>query len=252
VVEVRRTERRSPRLVRVTLAGDELAGLRIDQPAASVRLLLPSSPSLPRGGGLVIPTWNGNQFLLPDGRRPVLRTLTPRRFGGPSGDELDVEIVLHGPGAASAWAESVAPGAPAAISGPARGFDIDPSATRYVLAGDETAIPAISQLLEWLPPRVAVDVHIEVASADAQVEMPNLDGATVMWHVLPPGASTGDAFVSAVRSVTIEPGTRVWVAGEAAAVQRVRRYLFDDLGIPRGDTWVRGYWKEGRAGEIDG
>ena len=200
-----------------------------------------------------MPTWNGNQFLLPDGRRPVLRTLTPRRFssGGAAGSELDVEIVLHGRGAASAWAESAVPGAPAAVSGPARGFDIDPSATRYVLAGDETAIPAISQLLEWLPPGVEVDVHIEVASPDAQVTMPSVAGATMAWHVLPAGAPSGDAFVSALHAVTIEPGTRVWVAGEAAAVQRVRRYLFDELGVPRSDTWVRGYWKEGRAGEID-
>ena len=61
---VRRTEHLSPRLVRVTLAGPELEGLTVDQPAASIRLLLPS----PRANELVIPAWNGNEFLLPETR----------------------------------------------------------------------------------------------------------------------------------------------------------------------------------------
>ena len=45
---------------RVTLAGAELQGLVVEQPAASVRVLLPA-----RGAALVIPAWTGNQFLLP-------------------------------------------------------------------------------------------------------------------------------------------------------------------------------------------
>ena len=37
-----RSEALSPRMVRITLAGGELEGLLVEQPAASVRLLLPS------------------------------------------------------------------------------------------------------------------------------------------------------------------------------------------------------------------
>ena len=92
-VEVSRVERLSPRMVRVTLGGPELEGFVLDQPAASVRLLLPT-------GDFVIPTWNGNEFLLPDGRRPALRTFTPRRFDA-AVTELDVDVVLHGSGVAS-------------------------------------------------------------------------------------------------------------------------------------------------------
>src|SRR5262245_6121625 len=74
-VVVQRVEPRSPRLLRITLTGPELEGLTVEQPAASVRLLLPSSTD----GELVFPVWNGNEFLLADGRRPVIRTFTPRR-----------------------------------------------------------------------------------------------------------------------------------------------------------------------------
>ena len=73
--DVSHVEPLTPRMMRVTLAGPELQGLTIEDPAASVRGLLPS----PGASGLVIPTWNGNEFLLPDGSRPIIRTFTPYR-----------------------------------------------------------------------------------------------------------------------------------------------------------------------------
>src|SRR5215207_1261663 len=145
-VAVRRVERLTARMIRVTLGGPDLEGLTVEQPAASVRLLFPS----PGAQELVVPSWNGNEFLLADGRRPTIRTLTPRRVDAQA-LELDVEIVVHGGGVASEWAQAAEPGNPAAVSGPGRGYTIDRDAPAFLLAGDETAIPAISQLLEALP-----------------------------------------------------------------------------------------------------
>jgi NADPH-dependent ferric siderophore reductase len=42
----------------------------------------------------------------------------------------------------------------------------------------------------------------------------------------------------------------VWVAGEAAAVQRIRRHLFAERGLTRAQAVVRGYWKQGRSGDV--
>jgi NADPH-dependent ferric siderophore reductase len=39
------------------------------------------------------------------------------------------------------------------------------------------------------------------------------------------------------------------VAGEATAVQRIRRHLFEDGRLPRVRASVRGYWKHGRSGD---
>jgi NADPH-dependent ferric siderophore reductase len=244
-VAVRRVERLSPRMTRVTLAGSDLEGLAIEEPGASVRLLLPSSDD-----GLVLPAWNGNEFLLPDGRRPAIRTLTPRRFD-PQAQELDVEVVLHGQGVASGWAEAATEGAPAAVSGPGRGYRIDAEAPAFLLGGDETAIPAISQLLEVLPRQTPVHVRVEVAAPDARVPLPDHPHADVQWYDLPAGASPGDALVEAVAAADLTSGTKVWVAGEAAAVQRIRRHLFRERGVTRADATVRGYWKHGRSGGGD-
>jgi NADPH-dependent ferric siderophore reductase len=241
-VTVRRVERLGPRMARVTVAGPDLAGFAVEEPAASIRLLLPGP-----GADLVVPEWNGNEFLLPDGRRPVIRTLTPWH-GLPAALELDVGVALHGPGALTAWAETAEPGAPAAVSGPGRGYTIDEAAPAFLLAGDETAIPAVSQLLGRLPAATPTRVLLEVARPDGRLALPDHPAATVEWCDLPPGRPPGDALVEAVTTADVGVGTRVWAAGEAAAVQRIRRHIFEQRGLPRASTSVRGYWKHGRAG----
>lgn len=243
---VARTEHRTPHLVRVTLTGSELAGFEPPLPAGSVRLLIPDAP----GAELVVPVWNGNAFFHVDGRRPVIRTLTPLRHD-PEAGELDVDIVRHGAGPLSAWAVNPQPGDRAAISGPSRGYTIDEGVSSYVLAGDEAAMPAISQLLAALPPAATATVIVEVAATDAQVPMPHHPNLDLRWVDRPKGAAPGAALVSAVVGSAITPGTRVWAAGEAAAMQRIRRHLFGELGISRTQATVRGYWKHGRSGDED-
>jgi NADPH-dependent ferric siderophore reductase len=227
----------TPRLVRVTVAGEELKDLVVDQPAASVRLLLPP----PGSSELVMPAWNGNEFLLPDRTRPAIRTLTPLR-PDTEAHSLDLEIVVHDGGPLSGWVGAAQEGDEVALSGPGRGYPVDPEAPGFLLAGDESALPAIGQVLEALP-----------AGRPVRLELPAGAGGDrlVEWCDLPAGAPPGDALVAAVTAADFPPGTRIWAAGEAAAMQRIRRHVLDERGIPRSETWIRGYWKHGRAGDAD-
>jgi NADPH-dependent ferric siderophore reductase len=222
------------------LQGPELAALPEPEPAASVRLLLPGPQ------GLALPEWTGNEFVLADGSRPVLRTLTPRRFSASAG-ELDLEIVVHGDGILSRWAATVQPGAEVAVSGPARGFSIDGGAERFFIAGDETALPAMSQLLEVLPTRATVEMHVEIADECAIVDLPPHPGLRLHWHPQARGRRSGDALFESVSEMAADEWAagqgRIWVAGEAAAVQRIRRLLFDERGVDRSSASIRGYWK---------
>ena len=229
--------------MRVTLAGPDLEGLTVEAPAASVRLLLPS----PGAREPVVPSWHGNEFLLPDGSRPIIRTFTPRRVD-PAALEIDLRSSRTGR-CASEWAATAEPGFAAAIAGPGRGYVIDPDATVFVLGGDETAIPAISQLLETLPHGSEVRVRIEIADPIAEIPLPEHPRATVEWSVLAPGAAPGDALVEALRDIDIPPDARLWAAGEAAAMQRIRKNWFDARGLPRSRAVVRGYWKHGRMAD---
>ncbi len=184
---------RTPHLVRVTLSGPGLQTFEPPDPAGSVRLLIPDE----LGGELVIPVWNGNAFFHRDGRRPVLRTLTPLRHDASSG-ELDVDIVVHGTAPLSEWAVAARPGDPAAVSGPGRGYSIDVETRSYLVAGDESAIPAIGQLVDALPATARTTVIVEVARPEARVAFADRVNVEVQWVDLPPGAEPGVALVPAV------------------------------------------------------
>lgn len=226
---------------RIVVGGDELSGMIVDEPAASVRLLLP-----PDGAdAIVMPNWTGNQFELPGGDRAPIRTLTPRALDTDR-SELTVDIVLHERGAMSDWARATAVGDEVAIAGPGRGFAINAETSSILLAGDEAAIPAIDQLLETITPSTGVVVHVEISDPSATPSLSDHPNAEVTIHELAPGRSPGDAFASAIESLDELPD-ELWVAGEAAAVQRVRKHLFGERGIPRSRVTARGYWKQGRS-----
>lgn len=237
-------------MVRVVLGGPELVGLERGAPGSSVRLLLPRDD-----GVLELPAWQGNEFRWGDGTRARIRTLTPLEVrtgaaGVAASAELDVDIVLHGTSPLSRWARSALAGAPleAAISGTGSGYEVDPAVTSYVLLGDESAVPAIVTLLRELAPSVRVTVLVERRADAEPVELPAHPGSTVTWSVLLDGAAPGSTLVEALDRTELEADTRVWAAGEAAGVQRLRKLLFDRRGVPRSHASIRGYWKAGREG----
>jgi NADPH-dependent ferric siderophore reductase len=227
----------------VTLEGSDLARLEVSQPASSVRVLIPDPI---RPGELEIPGWNGNRFVRRDGSRPILRTLTPR-FHAPKHGLLHVDVVVHGDGAASRWASAAECGTPAAVSGPARGYGIDPATRMMVLGGDETAIAALAQIIEALSAEVDVVAHIETATEHDRPALPAHPRLRIHWLVAASGPS--QAIAEQVGDSQLPAGFRLWAAGEAAAMQRLRRRLFQDRGISRNLVTIRGYWKHGRSSE---
>lgn len=205
-------------------------------------MLVPTSGS----DELVIPEWNGNEFLLPDGNRPALRTFTPLRLDNEAG-RLDIEVVRHPGGAVSEWAERVGPGAPAAISGPGTGYEFPDRAERLIVLGDETAFPAVTQLIEMAPPGLALEIHVEAITADAELDVVIRDVDSIEWHITDTRAVVGGRLVDVTRSLDALPeGTYVWAAGEASAMHAIRTRLFDTLGVDRKRATVRGYWKPAR------
>jgi NADPH-dependent ferric siderophore reductase len=225
------------------LEGEELRGLEVTQPASSVRVLLPG-PS----GQLEMPDWDGNRFVRRDGSRPPLRTLTPRP--DPSGRRLRLDVVVHGAGAAANWAATASLGSPAAVSGPARGYTIDRDGEALVLGGDETAYSAITQIVEAAPPGMTLTVYLETGAANADPPLPEGRGCTVHRLVADPSAP-GRILAGELTGVDLPETTRLWAAGEAAAMQRVRHELFRVRGLSRDRATLRGYWKHGRVSEDD-
>ena len=228
----------TPHMARIGVSGPDLAEMEQPMPAASVRLFTP----FPGSRELPAVVWNGNAYRLDDGTRPLIRTFTPINFNATAG-RLDLDIVLHETGAATQWLETAEPGDPVAISGPGRGYRIDTDAAAYLVAGDESALPAIGQVIEALDSVVAVRAVVEAGTAEARQDLPDHPGLQVEWAIRPPGSEPGSALLPALRAAEIEKATTAWAAGEAGAMFHVRKYLLEESGLDRSRVTVRGYWK---------
>jgi NADPH-dependent ferric siderophore reductase len=234
LLQVRRSERVTPGMIRVTLAGDELAGFPGDGPDRRIKMFFPvdgqERPAVPRAstGG---PVWPAGQA------RPAMRTYTVRRFDAAAG-ELDVDFVLHaGHGPAAAWARDAAPGAWVGVSEPGGRYEPDPSVDFHVVIGDETALPAIATVLDALDGRALV--FVEVEGPDEEQDLPG----EITW-VHRGGRAAGEPLAGAVRASTFPSGRgQAWLAGESACVKELRRHLLDDRGIDRKLVYATGYWR---------
>jgi NADPH-dependent ferric siderophore reductase len=228
----------TPHMARIHLQGDDLTEMEPPQPAASVRLFTP----FPGSNELPSIVWNGNAYRLADGTRPLIRTFTPLHFDSAAG-RLDLDVVLHEAGATTRWLEMAQPGDPVAVSGPGRGYTIDPEPAGYLLAGDESALPAIRQVIEAIAPDVVVRVVVEVGSSKACQELPFHPGVDTKWAVRLVGAEPGSALLPALRAVEVDNAVTAWAAGEAGAMFHVRKYLLEECSLDRRRVTVRGYWK---------
>ncbi|GAA4423980.1 hypothetical protein GCM10023169_20280 [Georgenia halophila] len=222
-VTVARVQQLSPSFVRVTFTGEDLRWFGTDRLDQRVKLVLPreSDGYLCDVGAkdeqtILDGTWYHQWRELPDDVRPPFRTYTVR-YVRPELAEVDIDLVVHGDaGPASRWVGSAAPGHEAVLVGPdARskdstvGIDWSPgTATELLLAGDETAVPAITSILETLPADRTARAFVEVPdSADfLDVDLP--EHATITW--LPRGDRPhGELLVPTVRD---------WISGNAAMV----------------------------------
>lgn len=240
-VRVVRTEQLSPRMVRVTFTGDDLAAFAWNGPAAHIKL------AFPEPGQTEVPLPE------PDGPRPAtMRTYTPRRFD-PAVPELDIEFVLHGDGPASAWAAQAEPGQGLLLAGPGPSYQIVPDAAWFLLVGDDAALPAIQTILDALPAGVRAHALLEVAAAGEERPLATAAQLDVTWlHRDPDPARADAALEAAVRAFALPDGAgRVYVGGEAAAIRRIRRHLLQDRGLDSATIVTRGYWKLGATNHTD-
>jgi NADPH-dependent ferric siderophore reductase len=257
----------SPGFIRVTLAGPDLANFApwgLDQ---RIKLVLPMADGTFADVGLLAdPTphpsdWYARWRALPEGERNVLRTYTPAGVR-PEAGEIDVDVVIHEPpGPASRWALEARIGEEIVLTGPdiragGTGYGIawNPGeAHRVLIVGDETAFPAIRNILDALTLDTRATVLVEVGdSADDVISSRRGDSVKVdvrRRHGVPGGGL--DAAVrdwAAAESPSVGPRTDdlyVWIAGEAGSVTRIRRYLTDELGVPKDVVSFLGYWKLG-------
>ncbi|WP_412543270.1 siderophore-interacting protein [Longispora sp. K20-0274] len=280
---VARVRRLSPSFVRLTFAGADLRHFADNGYDQRIKLIVP----LPGSGVAHMPTgadWHAQWRALPDGRRNPVRTYTVRSVR--TGDsEVDVDMVLHGDGGgpagrfaadARAGDQVLLLGPDARFDGPHGGREFQPTADTVLLAGDETAVPAVAAILERLPAHLTGEAVLEVPHAADVLDLAAPPGIRVSWRAredAPPGTGLLPAVRgAAARLLPPAPGVAVadvdvdreilwevpqepapsadlyaWIAGEAAVVRALRRHLVAERGLDRRAVAFMGYWRLGRA-----
>lgn len=239
IATITAVRRLTPRMVRITLGGDALAGFPDEQPGEILSLVWPAEgaedPVLPIKG------WR----FPPGTPEQHSRNYTVRAYD-PETPSVTLDVVLHGDHApASRWAGAVQPGATIGFAGPRVHFFADPDADYTLLAGDETALPSIAATLERLPRGHRALAFIEIADADERQALEPRCEAEVVW-IHRDGAPAGRCtkLLDALRGATLPDGrAKVWVAGESLAVRAMREHLRDERGLPIGPMQAIGYWK---------
>jgi NADPH-dependent ferric siderophore reductase len=248
-VEVVRVLDLTPGMRRITLGGAQLRAFTsangFPQPAFEspgfdddIRLVF----RYPGHAEPVLPVQKERGVDLPRNPRPLSKVYTVRRWDAEAG-ELDVDVVKHGIGVGTTWAYRAQPGDRVHLYGPGTSRAFPADADWLLVAGDDTAVPAIARLLDELPDGARAQVFIEVADAAHRLELPARPGVEVTWLVRD-DASLLDAVKGAGRW---DGRPFAWLAGEHTSVRDLRRHLVEDRGMPKEDIEFTGYWRRGEV-----
>ncbi|MYY00017.1 SIP domain-containing protein [Streptomyces sp. SID486] len=238
--QVVRTERLTPHMQRVVLGGEGLAGFAADTCTDHyVKLLFGAA-------GVTYPEPFDLERIraeFPREQWPVTRTYTVRDWD-PELRELTLDFVVHGDeGLAGPWALRAQPGDTVRFMGPGGAYAPDAAADWHLLAGDESALPAIARALETLPAGARAHAFVEVSGPEEEQKIDT--EVRVVW--LHRGdRPVGEALVEAVRELEFPKGRmHAFVHGEAGFVKELRRLLRVELQVPREDLSISGYWRLG-------
>ncbi|HET7667317.1 MAG TPA: siderophore-interacting protein [Mycobacterium sp.] len=216
-----------PRMRRVTLSGDELADF---------------SP------------WPGQDVvfhLSDEAGSGVRRRYTVRNLDRDA-RQFDVDFVLHGPGPGADWARLVRPGERVEVFGP-RGKVPMSDASWQLFAGDESALPAIAEMVEALPAHARAVALVEVQDADDEQPVNPRAELDLRWlyrGTIGPGVAT--TLDEALASVKLPASDRhLFFFAESRIVRRLRDAA-SGRGVTASEISAKGYWNVGRASRDGG
>lgn len=262
-VQVTAVRQLGPNFRRITLGGRSLQNFGVNGRTLDLRIKL-MIPSLAADGtALPLPEfrteqagWYRGWLAMDPETRGSMRTYTVRqeRLDGVY-PELDVDFVLHfdaaGQGGPAAnWALNATPGDTLTLIGPNNraahcvtaetysGIEWRPGlAQRILLAGDETAVPAISAILESLPSHLSGHAILEVPEAADFQSITTAADVGITW--LARGASLGrsrphgELLQEAVRAAVALPG---WV-GLRPSARSAAGPEPEDVNVDREILW---------------
>jgi NADPH-dependent ferric siderophore reductase len=234
LLTVKSTEKIAAHMLRITLTGD-LGGFTSLGFDDHVKLFFPDGTTNAEGAPNML-----------------ARDFTPRRYDA-AANTLEIDFAIHDAGPATRWAVQAKPGDTLALGGPRGSFVIPTAYDWHLLAGDETALPAISRRLAELPAGARAVVVVEVDGPADEIALPTKTNASVTWaHRNGAAAGESDALSKMLAKLDLPAGDYyAWVACESLIAKALRKQLIaDHRANPK---WMRaaGYWRRGAVAVHD-
>jgi NADPH-dependent ferric siderophore reductase len=247
VLAVRQRDWISPHTLRITASGPGFEALRMNEFTDKYAKIIFADPDL----GLTPPyDLAALRDSLPADRWPVTRTYTLRRVDVPR-QQVTIDFVVHGDeGIAEPWAAHAGPGDLLTMSGAGGAYQPDPGCDWHLLAGDESALPAICSALEALPADAHGIAYLETCDPGEYLDVTPPSGVEVNWlHRPEPGRQPRLLADALVAGPWLRGRADVFAHGERESMKAVRAALKTRLGD--GDLLsLSGYWAAGRTEDV--
>lgn len=234
VATLRGTSRVAPNFLRVELDCPDTRRLA-EGAGMHFSLLLP-----PEGRAPVWPRLDGNgRTVWPKGEDALHRAVYTFVELRPEEGRFTFDVFEHEGGRATTWARSAQPGVQVGITGPGSG-DFPPGRD-MLIAGDETALPAIRRILEHSDPARRGDVLIEVGSGEDICDLRHPEAMRVTWLRRDRGAGLWDHLCR--MAPPPGPDRYVWIAAEKALVRKSKARFRGEFGLGAGEGYFAYYWE---------
>lgn len=200
---------------------------------------------------------DNNKIIVPQNNMPIdllyfersaLRTYTLRSLDLEK-KLMTIDFVGHGEnGLASKWATHARPGDELGVLMKVRNKALFLPAEWYLLAGDHTALPVISVILESLPDHSRGKVILEVYSAEDVMDLKKPEGVEIIWKFnnQPGKASALPAYFKPL-ILSNTKSRFIFAAAESVAISEIQEILRDHSGLQREEWQAYSYWKYGQT-----
>lgn len=245
-VTVSAVSRPVPKFARVTLAGPDLHDFVSTGPEDHAKIFFPH----PFTGELNAPTAVGpteEGIERPDAQT-FARDFTPlnvRTDPETGGQVFDLDFFIHeDPGPASFWAEKAKVGDRLVVVGPRGSKSIPAEISQLLCIVDPTALPSVTRWIAGVPETTEIEVVADVSYDDIDWVSDYLLEAT--GREVPVREPLG-GLDQALLDSEITDDTFIFAAGDANRLVPLRRVIRNELGLPREQYIVSGYWRSGEA-----
>lgn len=236
----------SPSMVRIVLGGDGLDEFT----ATDYTDQYINAYFIPENASYSPPFELEEVRALGDSQRPRSRRFTVRRWDSTT-RRLTIDFVTHGDqGYAGAWAQRAKVGDRLQFKGPNGSYKPDMKADWHLLAGDESAISAISASVESIPESKTCLVFLIVDGPENKIEFASSPLHQIEWIYRSAVPDPDLALLEAIKSQDFPAGDfDIFVHGEAGEVRNIRKFLISEHEINIESASISPYWRRDHTDE---